>query len=170
MKLIKLLIAISFIHFCISEITNVNPKFLEKMNELSKMPENEIELMFKQEAENSIENIGAIIPIECLYQLKELKNIFSAIKEAKGIDEKIFYGTKTLVDSFPALKEKCKLPLPTVNTSTWTIEKFKKIKCTAIISSFAVTASTCLSGAIFQCPGAVALLKETSECIKQLIS
>ena len=87
-----------------------------------------------------------------------------------GVDEKIFYGTKTLVDLFPKLKTSCGVPLPTVDTSKWTVEKFKKAKCTDIISSFAITASTCLGGAIFQCPGAIALLKETANCVKQLIA
>ena len=164
----RLLLLILSINICL--ISTQKEIFLENLQELAEMTPEEVELLFKTEAEISMQAVGGIIPMDCINELKNLKSVFVAIKDAGIVDEKIFYGTKAIVNNFPGLKAKCGIPLPTVDTSKWTIDQFKKVKCTVVICSFSITASTCLGGAIFQCPGAISLLKDTANCIKQLIA
>jgi hypothetical protein len=169
MKLVfKLTFIVALISLCLGD--NINPNFLETYSEISDMTGEESQILFNNNAESYINSLNGFSIVDCVKELKKLKSVYDTIKANKGVAEKIFYGTKSLVENFPGLKKNCSIPLPNVDTSKWTVEKFKKVSCTAtVITSFAITSSSCVSGSIFLCPAAVSLLGEVSDCIKLLI-
>jgi hypothetical protein len=61
---------------------------------------------------------------ECKDEISSLKSIIQVIEDSHGSDEIIFNATKDLVNHFPGLREKCGVPLPTINTDNWSLEKF----------------------------------------------
>ncbi len=163
----KLILILAVISLCLAD--TINHKFLDKFDELSDMTEEEVQILFNNDAEAYVNSLNGFSFNNCIKELKKLKNVYNTIKSNKGVTEKVFYGAKSLVDSFPGIKSECSIPLPKIDTTKWTIEGFKKLGCTTVVSSFAVTAASCVGGSIFLCPSAVALIKDFSDCVKQLI-
>jgi len=149
----------------LSEETNI--KFLEN-GETNIIPDALIQGIEKF-IENTEENLQWVIPIPCLNELKSLGSIITIIKNSKGTDEVIFNAAKELVNHFPGLSAQCHIPLPKIDTSKWSLEKFKKYHCAISTVSFALSAAACLEGGVFACGKAILGLIKVAKCLKDLI-
>ena len=112
---------------------------------------------------------SSLFPAECKEELISMKSVIEAITKATETDEMIFNAAKDIVNHFPGLREHCKIPLPTVDTSKWDYEKFKKYKCTLEVVTFAGSASACYGGALLSCAKALESLVSIANCIKDII-
>lgn len=147
------------------------PLNLEEANELSfmgKLIDEAGELA--KSVEGRMNNLTGWISDDCKAELVSLKSIVQIIKEHAGSsDEIIFYSVKDLVDHFPGLREHCKVPLPTINTTNWDFEKFKKYKCSITAISFAVETVECVDGIVWQCVKGLKNLYSLGICIKDIL-
>jgi hypothetical protein len=105
---------------------------------------------------------------ECMNEVKALKLIGSKILESSGMDEIIFNTAKEVVDHFPGLKSECKLPLPSISTENWSLEKFRKYKCPLEFVTLATSFTTCVNGGIFACVKVLNSLRSVSKCVSDI--
>ncbi len=167
-KILFITLALS-LTFTKSEVTE-SLKFLS--DSLSNIESNMSELLSHSGEILSViqENITSdFISKECKDELVSMKSVIDAITQAHGTDEMIFYAAKDVVNHFPGLKANCKIPLPTIDTSKWDLEKFKKYKCALEVVTFATTAGACIDGVFISCAKALKSLVTLGKCIKDIL-
>jgi hypothetical protein len=170
-QIYKILLITLTLCFTLTKAENSeNLKFLSES--LSKIGESYDSILHN--AEGIISNLNdsfnsSLIPEECKEELISMKSVIEAITKATETDEMIFNAAKDIVNHFPGLKEKCKIPLPTIDTSKWDYEKFKKYHCVTEVVAFAGSASACYGGAYIACAKALQSLVSIAKCIKDII-
>ena len=112
---------------------------------------------------------NGFIPKACLNEFKSIASIIFDVLDANGVVEIIFNVIKGVVSHFPGLQASCRIPLPTIDTSKWSLDKFKENHCTERIMSFSQGFMRCISGNFFSCPGAIADLLRVAKCLRDVV-